>query len=114
MEEERTSLEYQVHEYEDLECVMDDEERVLCPLCTASYLRPSPTGDICCSDKYCPMCVRPNDHSNPLLAFKNYLETMFEEHSRSCNDQLVFRACTNENGVTVVTSCNTCGQYLQV
>ncbi|CAJ1930329.1 unnamed protein product [Cylindrotheca closterium] len=113
LEEERTSLEYQVNEYEDWEYDMDEEERVVCPLCTASYLRLSPTGDICCSDNYCPMRVKPNDQSKPLLAFKNDLGRIFEEHSRNCNDQLVLRVCTNENGITLVMSCNSCDQCCQ-
>lgn len=113
MEEERTSLECQVNEYEDWEFAMDDEERVICPLCTASYLRLLPSSDICCCDTFCQMRVRSNDPSNPLLKFKNDLGRLFEGHSRSCNDQLVVRACTNDSGVTLLVSCNSCDLHHQ-
>lgn len=111
LEEERTSLEYQVNEYEDWGCDMHQEERVVCPLCTAGYLLLSSTGDICCDDEYCPMRVRPFDSRNPLQAFKDDLGGLFEEHCKCCSDQLVFTACTNQKGLKILASCNSCNLH---
>jgi len=114
LEEERTSLEYQVNEYEDWEFCLHQEGRVVCPLCTASCLCLSQTGDIYCDDEYCPMRIRPFDQRNPLLAFKNYLGELFEEHSKRCQDQLVFTACTNQKGVSVFAFCTSCNLHRQL
>lgn len=115
LEEERAALESQINEYEELKDDMDEADRVICPLCTASHLHMSSTGDICCSDEYCPMCIRPFDRNNPLLTFKSELGRLFEEHSISCNGQLLFSATTIENGVgvTLLASCNSCNLLRQ-